>query len=69
MPGWVQKPTEFDFRQEVLMDTVSLIQAQLQGAHQVLEGTMQDVTQQQADWSPPGKAIPLGRDLRAHRYG
>ncbi len=42
------------------MDIVSLIRGQLQGAHQILEGTMQDVTLEQAHWSPPGKAIPLG---------
>ena len=36
------------------------IQAQLQGAHEVLEGTMADVTAQQAQWSPPGTANPLG---------
>ncbi len=42
------------------MDIVSLIRSQLQGAHQILEGTMQDVTPEQAHWPPPGKAIPLG---------
>ena len=36
------------------------IQAQLQGAHEVLEGTMADVTAEQAHWTPPGVANPLG---------
>jgi len=42
------------------MEVGSLIRAQLQGSHQILEGTMQDVTAEQAHWAPPGKAIPLG---------
>ncbi len=42
------------------MDTVSLLKASIEGAHQVLEGTMADVTQEQADWAPPGKAHSLG---------
>ena len=39
---------------------VSLLRAQYQNAHEVLEGTMQDVTSVQAQWSPPGIANPLG---------
>lgn len=39
---------------------VSLLRAQYQNAHEVLEGTMQDVTSGQAHWSPPGIANPLG---------
>lgn len=42
------------------MDTVSLLKASIEGADQILEGTMADVTQEQADWAPPGKAHPLG---------
>ncbi len=42
------------------MDSVSLLRQQLQSAHQFLEGTMADVTDQQAHWSPPGLANPLG---------
>ena len=29
-------------------------------AHQILDGTMADVTPEQAHWMPPGKAVPLG---------
>ena len=39
---------------------VSLLRAQYQNAHEVLEGTLQDVTVEQAHWSPPGIANPLG---------
>jgi hypothetical protein len=38
----------------------SLLREQLQDAHQLLEGTMADVTQREAQWSPPGLANPLG---------
>ncbi len=39
---------------------VSLLHEQLKGARQVLMGTMDGVTSEQAHWSPPGKANPLG---------
>jgi hypothetical protein len=39
---------------------VSLLRAQYQNAHEVLEGTLQDVTSEQAHWRPPGIANPLG---------
>ncbi len=42
------------------MDGVSLLRLQLQIAHEVLEGTMMDVTSEQAQWTPPGVATPLG---------
>src|SRR5712691_7626626 len=42
------------------MDAVSLLRMQLVLAHYVLEGTMADVTAEQADWTPPGVATPLG---------
>ncbi len=42
------------------MDTVSLLREQLKQAHELLEGTMQDVTGEQAQWAPPGEANPLG---------
>ncbi len=42
------------------MDAVTLLREQFQTAHQFLEGTMADVTQEQADWTPPGVATPLG---------
>jgi len=42
------------------MDGAALLRMQLQLAHNVLEGTMADVTTEQADWSPPGVATPLG---------
>ena len=40
--------------------TVELLRAQFKGAHDVLEGTMEGVTADQAHWSPPGLANPLG---------
>jgi hypothetical protein len=39
---------------------VSSLHGQLRNARQVLEGTMEGVTAEQAHWSPPGKANPLG---------
>ena len=42
------------------MDGAVLLRMQLQLAHSVLEGTMADVTPEQADWTPPGIATPLG---------
>jgi hypothetical protein len=38
----------------------SLLREQLQSAHQLLEATMADVTDAQADWIPTGIANPLG---------
>ena len=42
------------------MSTVVVLKEQLEGAHGVLEQTMADVTAEQAHWSPPGIANPLG---------
>src|SRR5438552_943919 len=42
------------------MDAITLLRSQLQTAHQFMEGTMADATQEQADWQPPGVANPLG---------
>jgi DinB superfamily len=39
---------------------VALIRSVVSGARQVLDGTMADVTQAQADYIPPGIANPLG---------
>jgi hypothetical protein len=39
---------------------VSLFREQLQAAHGLLEGTVGDVTPEEAHWSPPGRANPLG---------
>ena len=39
---------------------ISLLREQLQDARELLEGTMAHVTQQEAEWSPPGLATPLG---------
>jgi len=39
---------------------VSLLRAQFKSAHEALEGTMQGVTPEQAHWTPPGIANPLG---------
>ena len=42
------------------MNAVSLIREQVQQAHELLAATMADVTQEQAQWIPPGTANPLG---------
>ena len=42
------------------MEAGSSLREQFEGAHQILEQTMADVTPEQAQWSPPGKANPLG---------
>ena len=42
------------------MDVKTLLREQFKSAHNLLEGTMQAVTEEQAHWTPPGKAIPVG---------
>src|SRR3989304_4858251 len=42
------------------MNTVSVLKEQLEAAHAVLEQTMEDVTEEQANWAPPGIANALG---------
>lgn len=42
------------------MDAIELLRLQLDFAHQVIEGTMADVTPEQAQWMPTGVATPLG---------
>ena len=42
------------------MDPVTLVRSQYKGAHDLLEATMKDVTDEQAHWAPPGIANPLG---------
>jgi hypothetical protein len=42
------------------MDAIDLVRSQYKGAHDLLEATMQDVTDEQAHWTPPGIANPLG---------
>ena len=42
------------------MHQVEVLREQFKVAHGILEGTMQDVTAEQAQWSPPGIANPLG---------
>jgi len=42
------------------MEPVSILKEQVEGAHGILEQTMADVTPEQAHWSPPGVANPLG---------
>lgn len=39
---------------------ISLLREQVQTAHNLLEGTVGDVTPEEAHWSPPGRAHPLG---------
>ena len=42
------------------MDIVSYLREDFRWSHEWQEQTMQDVTQEQLDWHPPGKANPLG---------
>lgn len=42
------------------MDTVELIQYSLGNAFGILEQVVADLTQEQADWIPPGIANPIG---------
>ena len=42
------------------MDAIDLVRSQYKGAHDLLEITMKDVTDEQAHWAPPGVANPLG---------
>jgi hypothetical protein len=42
------------------MDPIAMLRGSFQGAHGVLESTMNDVTPEQAHWAPPGVANPLG---------
>jgi hypothetical protein len=42
------------------MNTVEPVQYSLSFAFQVLDGLVTDVTQEQADWQPPGTANPIG---------
>lgn len=41
------------------MDGVSLLRQLVQSACEFLEATMQDVSAEQAQWSPPGKPTPI----------
>ena len=42
------------------MSTVAMLREQLKTAHEWLEGTMEGVSQEIADWQPPGTAHPIG---------
>ena len=42
------------------MDARSQFVGLFHSVHEVLEGTMADVTPEQAHWVPPGKAEPIG---------
>jgi hypothetical protein len=39
---------------------ISFFREELRAAHQLLEGTIEGVTQEQAHWTPPGIALPIG---------
>jgi hypothetical protein len=45
---------------EWMMDSIAYIRQELQWANQLLEMVMTDVTPEQAHWTPPGLANPLG---------
>ena len=42
------------------MSTVSMLREQLKTSHEWLEGTMEGVSQEHADWQPPGTAPSIG---------
>jgi hypothetical protein len=42
------------------VDAVSLLSQQVRSAHEVFEGTVADLTAEQAKWDPAGKAIAAG---------
>lgn len=42
------------------MNAIELLGEQIQQAHQLLEATMEGVTNEEAHWLPPGTANPLG---------
>ncbi len=41
-------------------NVISLLREQTKGVHELIEGTMADVTPEQAHWIPPGVAMPIG---------
>jgi hypothetical protein len=41
------------------VDAIALLRQQFQITHNFLEGTMADLTEEQAHWSPPGAAMPI----------
>ncbi len=47
------------------MNAIGTIRESIQWGHQLLEMVMADVTDEQARWTPPGKANPIGA-LYAH---
>jgi hypothetical protein len=42
------------------VDAVSLLSQQIRSAHEIVEGTVADLTPEQAQWKPDGKAIAAG---------
>ena len=42
------------------MNTVELLQYAMKNAFSILEQVIADLTQEQADWMPPGLANPIG---------
>ena len=50
------------------MDAVSLLSQQIRSAHEIVGGTVADLTSEQAQWNPAGKAIPAG-PLYLHMAG
>ena len=44
------------------MDSVALLRQQYQMMHYMLEGTMAELTPEQAHWSPPGVAKPIAAE-------
>jgi len=42
------------------VDVISLLSQQVRSAHEIVEGTVADLTAEQAQWDPAGKAIAAG---------
>ncbi|TFG57672.1 MAG: hypothetical protein E4H29_06685, partial [Deltaproteobacteria bacterium] len=45
---------------EAERNVISLLREQLKTVNVLVEGTMADVTPEQAHWGPPGVAMPIG---------
>ena len=52
---------------EVERNVISLLREQLKTANELVEGTVDDVTPEQAHWIPPGVAMPIGASYALNR--
>jgi uncharacterized damage-inducible protein DinB len=45
------------------MDSIALLKEQIELAHGMVKGTVADLTEEQAHWTPGSKAAPIGANL------